>query len=170
MERVILGVLFGGWVLSTAFAEKDEDKAMKTVSSVPEITRAYLLAHGFKESAADPGVFAREHVRLRDVLRDLGFRVSDLSPVPNGQRPNEALTVDARGMHVLVRPEFRDSKRGMGPGMVEQPLDDADLLCAVTVRFPVSERKYLKTDSSPRMRIKSVAVPEDRFKTFAGYI
>jgi hypothetical protein len=165
MKRAIVVVLLGLMAASLACAQKENAMKRKSAPSAPTVTREYLLAHGFKESADHPGAFAQEHVRLRDVLRDLGFRLSDLSPAVNAQRSNEVLTVEARGMYVLIRPEFRDSKQAMGSGVVEEPLDDVDLLCAVRVWLnSAPRRRNLPTESAPQLTVKSVVVPSDRSK------
>lgn len=162
MKHVVLGVLVGLCCMSLAYAQKGDDMK-KSTPSPPKVTPEYLLAHGFKQATDVPNLFVAEHVRLADVAGTIGFRLSDLWPADNAQRPYEVLTVETRGTYVIVRPEFQDSKGRFVQNPIDDrnPIDNPNTLCQVHVSFQGPKREYLKTDSSPRMRIKAVLVPED---------
>jgi len=125
--------------------------------------REYLVAHGFKRSATDRSIYQLKNVRLADVARDLGFRLDALRRIEQQPWFSDNRIVEVKGLYFVVRSEVRD-KNGR---VIEDSLDDPNALCTVSVCInPVIHGKHLKTDSSPRMRIKSVTVPEDRLKPF----
>ena len=132
----------------------------KNTPSVPRVTPKYLVAHGFKEMPGEASVFMREHVRLDDVLGDLGVPLASLRPTVNQPAHSDVRTAHFNGLYVLVRSEVRDRKGRI----VEHSLDGPDAICTVQISFQGPKHEYLKTDSSPRMHIKSVLVPEDHSK------
>ena len=48
------------------------------VTEKPKLTREYLLANGFKQSAKNPDSFTVESVRLGDISKKLNFPLSAL--------------------------------------------------------------------------------------------
>jgi hypothetical protein len=161
MKRTFISVLIGVLGISLACAKKGDDLTPKTPSA-PKVTREYLLAHGFKELADAPGTFKLEHVRLRDVLRDIGVSPKSLCPTPNGEYPNDLLTAETSDINVIVRPEVPREK-----SPVDGSLVDPDAICAVDVSFPGPKHEFLKTDSTPHLHVKSVVVQSDRSKPLA---
>jgi len=165
MKRTIAVVLLGFCGMSLACADK-RDKAEQSTPPGPKLTREYLVAHGFKPSPTDRGLYERKHVRLGDALRDLGIPYAALETMINVDS-DHMRGADVQGMSVLVQSEVRQGKAGL----VMDSLDDLNAICTVTVPFgeegPAPKhvvRKVLETDSSPRMRIKSVTLPKDRSK------
>ena len=160
MNRVIASLLFGAWGISLACAEKGDD-AMENTPSASKVTQEYLLAHGFKQSATDSDIFSLEKVRLGHIARKLGFLLADLRPIPNQPRYSDQRTIAVRNLIFVVESEVRD-KDG---NVIQRSLDSPDAICTVSVsldQVPVQE--YRKTDSAPRLRIKSVTMPKDRLK------
>ncbi len=156
MSCAIVSVLLSFAGISIACGQQSEDT--KT-SSTRSITSEFLLAHGFKQSATKPHIYTREHARLADVARDLGFSLKSLQPTVGQDSGSDVRTVDVDDSNFVVRSEVRDKNGHIIPGS----LDDPDAICTISVSLrqaPV--REFLKTDSSPRLRIMSVAVPEDR--------
>ena len=144
-----------------ACAQKGDD-LMKKTPTASKVTRAYLLARGFKESADQSGVFTLEHVRLRDVSRDLGFPLASLRPIRSQARVSEELTADVSGMTIIVESEVPYSENPH-----DGLLDNPDTICAATVAISTGAgpgnataiKEYLQTKSSPRLHITSVLVP-----------
>ncbi len=160
MKQVMMGILFGLMGASLACAQKGDDMK-KSMPSTPKVIRKYLLTHGFKQSTTDSDIYNREHVRLADVARDLGFSVKDLQPTLNQYSHSDVRTVKVSDLTFVVKSEVRD-KNG---NIVGGSLDNPDAICTISVSLlQVPVREYAKTDSSPRMCIKSVVVPEDRSK------
>jgi hypothetical protein len=159
MKRAVAGILFCVLGLSLACARKGNDMTPEAPSS-PKITREYLLAHGFKQSADGPAAFIREHAPLRDVLHDLNIPLKSLRPMVNQPDHSDERTAVVDGIGVNFRSEVRD-KDG---NVIDRSLDKADAICTVEVWFQSPKREYLKTDSTPRLRIKSVDVPDDHTK------
>ena len=118
-----------------------------------KVTREFLLAHVFKKSATIPDFYVLEHVRLADISRDLGFPLAALRMSMSGP---ETRCAQVGGFYFKVRSEVRDN---------EWALNDPQTICTVSVSLnPRSGAKYVRTDSLPRMRIKSVTLPQDRSK------
>lgn len=155
MKRAIVGVLLGVLVTSVACAQK-QDGAVKKAPTVPKVTREFLLAHGFRVLADDPATFIRERVPLTDVLRDLDIPLTSLRPMVSQPADSDMRAARVHGISALFQSEVRDREGRI----VEHSLDMTDSICTVHVCL-MPERKYLKTDSSPRLHIKSVAVPKD---------
>jgi hypothetical protein len=161
MKHVMVGVLFGCLGMTLACSQKEDDLKQQ-VPPGSKITREYLLSHGFNESDDSPATFTREHVRLQDVLRDLGCPLAALHPTVNQDSHSDKRTADVQGIYVIVDAEVFDNKDYVG----KHSLDNPDAICTVRVFLKqIPERKYLKTDSVPRLRIKSVTVPEDGAKS-----
>ncbi len=158
MKQVAMAVMLGFMIASLASAQNQDAEAQKTPKT-SRLTCQYLLSHGFKESPNYPGVFERARVRLGDVSRDLGFSIASLRPTLNQPLHSDVRMADVQGRNVLVRSEVQDSKGRI----VEHSLDRPDALCTVSVslRPRPPEPEYLKTDSAPRLRIKSVEMPND---------
>ena len=155
MKPVTVALLYMLLGTSLACAQKGDD-VEKGSPSAPKLTREYLLAHGFKELADFPGVFVREHVRLGDVARAIGVQLSDLRQPLNADNHNTVKTAEVRGVKVVFRAEVEHSDGR------KHSLDNPDAMCSVDVVCRKPQREYLKTDSSIRLRIRSVEVPEDR--------
>jgi len=135
------------------------ESATQSAPSQPKINGKYLLAHGFQQKwkETDPDIYDLETARLSDVLRDLGLSVEDLQPTVN--RPGFFDWRDAlrEGMYVRVEPHDRDPS-GKSFGKSGSPC---------TVRVWLNEpppQAYLKTESSPRMRVQSVKALQDPSK------
>ncbi len=136
---------------------------MKNVApSTPRITSEYLLAHGFKQSATDPDTYNREHVRLAEIARDLGFSAKDLRPTLNQSNYSDVRTVKVGDLTFVVKTEVRDKNEKI----VSKSLDKPDAICTVCVSLnsPPPVRERLKTDSVPCLHIKSVEMPKDTSK------
>ena len=164
MKRLTVVVLFGLCGMSLSCARTGDD-TKNNPPSPPKLTREYLLAHGFKQSPEDPDLFTREHALWRDVSRDLALPLASLAPVTNGR--STMRTADFPGVHIFIETEFLLIQRNGVRYRVDYRYEDPDATCMVRVRINVSvlpPRQYLKTDSTPRLVIKSVAVPEDRSK------
>jgi len=165
MKRIIVGVVFVLFGLALACAGK-RDKALPSTPSAPKLTPEYLLAHGFKQSPTDRHLYVLKHVRLGDALRDLGLAHEALEGMMNVDA-DHVRAAEVQGLSVVVQTELRHTK----DGYVMDSLDDLDAICKVAVLAAEEEparkypaRKLLKTDSSPRMRIKSVTLPKDGSK------
>jgi len=161
MKQLIVCVLIGLVGTTLACAEKG-DGVKKGTPFTPKVTREYLVAHGFKKVADDPGIFAQEHVRLGNVLGDLGVPLASLRLTANASPDSDVRTAEVGGIYVVVEAE---GKRNKGRA-VRSLLDNPDTICTVRVVLnPPSARRYLRTDSTPRLRIRSVTVPEDGAKS-----
>jgi hypothetical protein len=150
--------VFALCVLSLGCAQQGHDALQRTPSTA-KVTREFLLAHGFQQKwkETDPDIYDLETTRLSDVLRDLGLSVEDFYPTVN--RPDSFDWRDAQleGMYVRVEPHVQD-RSGTSFGKTDSP-------CTVRVWLNVPPpRDYLKTESSPRIRVKSVAVANDPSK------
>ncbi len=160
MKQVMMGILFGLMGTSLACAQKGDDMK-KSTPSTPKVTRTYLLAQGFKQSATDPDVYNLEHVRLADMARAFGFSVTDLRPTRNQSRYSDTRTVKVDDFTFVVKSEVRDKNGKIVSGSLDKP----DAICTINVSLlQVPVRKYAKTDSTPRLHIKSVVMPKDRLK------
>jgi hypothetical protein len=159
MIGVVASVVFALVGSSFANAQSGDDSKKP---STPNVTREYLLAHGFKQLTDNPDRFEREHVRLRDVLGDLGVPLAFLRPTVNQSENSDIRTAHPPGLYIIVRSEVRDRN-----GRVRsRSLDDPDAICSVHVwRNPTPLREYLKTDSVPSVRIKSVTTPQSGAKS-----
>jgi hypothetical protein len=156
-RAIVAAVLLGLLGMSLACAEKKGDEAMRTE---PMVNREFLLAHGFKQSPDDADFYELKHVRLADASRDLGFALTSLQPALNEVRINDVFTVEVRGLCFSVQSDVPYIK-----SLTDGLLDNPDTLCMVSVSLnQVPDREYLKTDSAPRLRIKSVAAPQDESK------
>src|SRR5262249_41197180 len=108
--------------------------------------------------ADSPGTFAREHVRLNDVLRDLGLPAAALRSTVNQSAHSDIRTANAPGVYAVIRSEVRDDKGRI----VAKSLDKLDSICSVRVALKqLHDRKYIKTDGAPTLRIKAVE-PDSR--------
>ncbi|MGA2033557.1 MAG: hypothetical protein ABSG68_14980 [Thermoguttaceae bacterium] len=164
MKQFSLAVLLGSFFLSLAPAS-EEIRATNGGSATPTVTREFLLASGFKQSATDPDVFKAVNVRLGDVSRKLGFPLSSLRRTVNQGPESDVRTVVVRDRVFVVRSEVRDARGCIVDGSLSSP----DALCTVSASLkPSSVHKPFKpnlpTDGAPRLRIKSVVVPQDRKK------
>jgi hypothetical protein len=136
----------------------EEGKSVeKTTKPTPKVTRDYLLARGYKELANRDGALAKEHAGLRTVLEDLGISRASLRPTLNQPPHSDERAADVGGLYVIVSSEVKDDQ---GRILLDS-LDDPNAICTVLVWFQGPKREYAKTDSSPLIRIKSVAVPDD---------
>jgi hypothetical protein len=152
MRRSIVAVVLAFCPLLSGCAHKSREN------------REFLLAHGFRQSAIGPHIYELQHVRLADVSRDLGFPLAALRRVDGVKVGEDVRIVEAHGLHFAVESEVVDKQRSD----YKVSLNDPNAICTVRASIiPAARRpEYLKTDSSPRMRVKSVTVPEDRSKPF----
>jgi hypothetical protein len=138
MKRLAIFLLLGAFGVASACAEK-KDSSMKNNSNGINVTREYLLAHGFKESEDrdTPDVYELGKVRLGDVARDLGFAVTSLKPVPGQCAYEDVRTVVAGDMHVRVENKLdkdtEEAKEGKWVFGGYHPLDNPDSTCKATV-------------------------------------
>jgi hypothetical protein len=159
MRRLIL-CIFVGWLgASSACAQKGvdivKDTAQPSGKDAPKVTREFLLAHGFKESSEYPGDFVLSKVRLKGVARELGFPLSSLEYVVNVT--GEIRTVKIRDREFTIESATLDENGFFVPGSLDGP----DSLCTVSVSLAnIEERQHIKSDSIPRLRIRSVVVPK----------
>jgi hypothetical protein len=143
---------------ANAQSEKKGGVTVKSAAKPPEITRAYLLAQGFKVSGKGSDFFVAERMRLGDAARKLGFAIESLKRLPNGPPDQDVRGVDLEGAQCVVT-----SERARGVHRVRPRLDRPEMVCDVKV-FLGKLRPPLKTDSNPRVTVKSVIVPKDRTK------
>lgn len=136
---------------------REGDSAMQTSTAMPKLTRENLQSLGFKPSQNDPDSDNLENVPLADVSRKLGFSLADLQPTRNQPPHSDVRTVNVRGMCFIVRSEVRNNQGNIVP----HSLDNPDAICSISVSFKqISEPRYKPTDNSPRMSIRSIAVPQ----------
>ena len=129
------------------------------VTEKPKLTREYLLANGFKQSAKNPDSFTVESVRLGDISKKLNFPLSALRRTVSSAPESDMRIVTVRDMEFVVRSEVH------GPDFraVERSFKSPDTLCTVGVSLEkrVPPKPPLKSDSTPRVQVKSVTVPKD---------
>ena len=92
----------------------------------------------------------------------LGFQITALRPTVS-QPPNSDMRQGlVEGKQVLVQSEVRDEKGRI----VRKSLDKPDAICTVYVSLKkyVPPKPPLRSDSTPRVQVKSVTVPKDRAK------
>jgi hypothetical protein len=163
MIRNIETILCGISCLMLASGGRGYDGA-QDAAGVPNVTREYLLAHGFKRSAISSDVFTAQNARLSDISRDLGFPLASLRPTKNQPPDSDVRNAVVRGIYIIVRSEVRDPSGRVVRGSLDKP----DAICTVTVSLgkgPVRPvRQYLPTTSVPRLRIRSVTAPQNRSK------
>ena len=152
---VVLLVLLGT-LLANA---QNVDSSAKQNASVKDLTREYLLAHGFKQSKEDPDHFEKKQVRLGDVLDDLGLTLKSLRPMMNAPQngDEDVRTAKGEGMHAVFRGKFANNRgRRIGSAPANP---DAVYTVSVSINRP-PPRVYLKTDCVPSLSIKSVTIPK----------
>jgi hypothetical protein len=119
--------------------------------------RDFLLVKGFTPDPEQPECFTLAHVRLKDAAEALGFSLASLRVMPSLPYDTDIRTVVVRGWVFNVVSD--DWVAGSCPRFVAEP----DTLCTIGVsltpgsiyRAPMPP---LPTDSSPRLRIKSVTL------------
>jgi hypothetical protein len=104
------------------------------------ISREELVAHGFKESASEPGNFVATSVRLDAVAKALGFSIGSLRPTVSQGRHSDIRDGEYRGASVLVIAEAGPS----GGRVARGALDNPETICTVHV----SLRAYPKTPAA----------------------
>ena len=132
------------------------------VAEKPKLTRENLLAHGFKQSEKDKDLFVAEHARLGDVESALGFQITSLRPTVSQDMHSDMRHGLVEGKQVLIKSEVRDENGRI----VRKSLDKPDAICTVYVwvKKYVPPTPPLRSDSTPRVQVKSVTVPKDRDK------
>ena len=145
---------------SAASRDKKEGRLMESTTTMPELTREYLLANGFKPLAASPDSFIAEKVRLGDVASILGFKITSLRPTVSQPDHSDVRTGSVQSRRFVVRSEVRDTQGKI----VRGSLNEANSLCTVTISLKkvATAKPPLPTDSSPGVRVKSVTVPKRR--------
>ena len=135
---------------------------MESATAMPKLTRENLLAHGFKQSEKDKDLFVSEHARLGDVESALGFQITALRPTVSQPPHSDTRQGLVEGKQVLVQSEVRDEQGRI----VRKSLDKTDAICTVHVwvKKYVPPKPPLRSDSTPRVQVKSVTVPKDRAK------
>ncbi len=160
IKQITIGLLLGLLGAPLACAQKGDD-TKNNVASAPKMTRDLLLVHEFKESSdsrPEMGIFERKQARFGDVLKDLGLSVSSFRPTVNQPATSDVRSADLPEGWVVVTSEVRD-KQGQ---VLRNSLDNLDAMCTVTVTLDQTpKRGYLKTNSTPRIQIKSV-VPDKK--------
>jgi hypothetical protein len=141
-------------------SEKKGDVTVKSEVKPPEMTRAYLLAQGFKASDKDPEIFTAERMRLGDAARRLGFAIESLNRVPNRPRGQDVRGVQLKGAYCIVRSERALGARGVGG---RPRLDKSETVCNVMVSLGKPNAPST-TDSNPRVTVKAVVVPKEHAK------
>ncbi len=127
---LISGLIFVPHALSAAEAAKSNgEKLSVEVTEKPKLTREYLLANGFKQSAKNPDSFTVESVRLGDISKKLNFPLSALRRTISSAPESDMRIVTVRDMEFVVRsevhgPDFRE---------VERFYENPDTLCTVGV-------------------------------------
>ena len=157
----VLGGTTSSAAESAASRDKKEGRLMESTATMPEVTREYLLANGFKQPRNDPNVFALAGVRLGDVARKLGFAITSLRPVPSSPPDQDVRHVFLGDAHCVVKsqPVIDPNHR-----LIRRKLNNPDVVCDVTVSFGKPAASPFAPDGSPHMKIKSVTVPQDRTK------
>jgi hypothetical protein len=148
--------------LGAAQSQKKGENLAKSEAKPPELTQDYLLAHGFKQSKKERDSFEAKGVRLADVASVLGFRISAVRHAISNPPDRDEAYVIVQEKRIVLRTEKADAKGNIVRLTPKHP----DALCTVEI----SLKKYvpplppLKTDSNPRVTVKSVVVPKDRTK------
>ena len=148
---------------SAASRDKKEGRLRESATAMPELTREYLLANGFKQSATAPDSFIAEKVRLGDVASILGFTINSLRPTVSQPDHSDVRTGSVQERRFVVRSEVRDAKGQI----VRASLNKPDAICTVQISLKkyVPPKPPLRSDSNPRLRVKSVAMPKGRTGT-----
>ena len=146
---------------SAAGRDKKEGD-LESATATPKLSRENLLAHGFKQSETNKDSFVAEHARLREVESALGFQITSLRPTVSQDMHSDTRHGLVEGKQVLVKSEVRDDKGRI----VHRSLDSPDAICTVYVSLKkyVPPKPPLRSDSTPRVQVKSVTVPKDRAK------
>ena len=124
----------GGFAADPAQSQP-ERKGRATVKSdakPPAITREYLLAHGFKQSAKDPDSFYAEKVRLGDIASALGFETSAIDHWINNSPRRDDGTVIVQKKLVVLHSEVH-----FGRNSARNELDRASTICSVTILLKI---------------------------------
>jgi hypothetical protein len=128
--------------------------------------RQLVLSCGFTRVGTRP--FCDEYelkgVHLAAAARDLGFPLAAMRHVEGEAAWGgpETRIVPLEGFFFVIDSE---AERAFDSSSSQRPLDDPNAICTVSVAFDqVRNEPRLKTESSPRIRITSVAVPADPAK------
>jgi hypothetical protein len=161
MKRTMVFAFFAVLVVCAGCAQEGQSAA-KSDAPASKLTRESLLAHGFKKSGPPRReIYELETSHLVDVLRDLGLSLAQLQPSPSTSPWMDWREV-ALGRDYLRVESLVVDEKGIP---VAHSLDNPNAKCKVRVWFDeISTQTYQKTDSSPRVRIKSVTVSKDRSK------
>ena len=157
----VLGGTTSSAAESAASRDKKEGRLMESTATMPEVTREYLLANGFKQPQQRPECLCLGGRALGDVARKLGFAITSLRPVPSSPPDQDVRHVFLGDAHCVVKsqPVIDPNHR-----LIRRKLNNPDVVCDVTVSFGKPAASHLRTDGSPHMKIKSVTVPQDRTK------
>jgi len=144
-----------GLVLALGRAFGDGEKAEPIAhvgGSNQEVSREYLLAHGFKRSARHPRTFVASGIRLGKAMRDLGICPSDIYPFPIEAPKFEVHAAIRYGSYVIyISSEMKDAAGRGVPGGLQDP----NSLCTVSVVLDCAA-----PDAQAVVRIRSVAVTD----------
>ncbi len=151
-----------GYGAESAASRDKKEGDLESASATPKLTRENLSAHGFKQSEKNEDSFVAEHARLGDVESALGFQITSLRPTVSQDMNSDSRYGLVEGKQVLVISEVRDEKGRI----VRKSLDKPDAVCTVYawVKKYVPPKPPLRSDSTPRVQVKSVTVPRDRAK------
>jgi hypothetical protein len=160
--KILINIIFLGFCLISLSCSGKKDVSVEKTSTPPKITREYLLARGFKQSATDLDAYELENAHLKDVAQTLGFPIAALKMVQS--RP---INLDIRDIElpdsVYVEIMSKIPEIGKPLALAFHPLNDPNAICTATVWLKyVPPRELLKAESTPRISIKSVSVPKDR--------
>jgi hypothetical protein len=162
--KILLKMILLGFCLISSLRAGEKAEPTQNPSTAPKITREYLLARGFKQSANDLDIYELENAHLKDVAQTLGFSLATLR-----KTPGHPLDQDIRDVKlpdsVYVEIKSRIPEIGERFALAYYPLNDPNAICTAIVRIKyVPPRELLKTESKPQISIKSVSVPEERSK------
>ncbi len=146
----------------TGQSHKKGENTVKSEAKPPELTRDYLLAHGFKQAPKDADSFTAEHLRLKDAARILGFEIHSLHRTVGQSFETDIRVGFAQGKRLVARSEKEDANGHIISLTAKHP----DAICTVRISLKkyVPPRPPLTTDSNPRVTVKSIMVPKERRK------
>jgi hypothetical protein len=141
-----MGLKFTQWFLLTFLCSQI------TLGNEPEkITSDFLLSHGFIQEDNDRQFYKLSAVLLKNAAKDLGFSLEKMYTPPNGHPSLPDLRiVQIRDLHFVIRADKPN-----------ESLNNPDTICSISVSLnQIKTKDYLKTQSYPSLKIKSVIKPK----------
>jgi len=153
-------ILLISLALANGAAAAEKEKSVE--AEKPKLTRENLLAHGFKQSEKVKDYFVAERARLADIESALGFKITDLRPEVSQDMHSDRRYGLVEGKMVAIHSEVRDATGEI----VHNSLNRRDAVCTVYISLKkyVPPKPPLRSDSTPRLQVKSITVPKVRAK------